>query len=85
MCVCRAEFTIVIQVEVSWDLTPCSDVVGYQRFGGPCCFHLYHAVSQPRRPRLESLSPWKPQISPNNNLEEALGIGYVACFICFHV
>jgi hypothetical protein len=28
-----------IQYE-SWVLTPCSVVVGYQRFGRPCCFHL---------------------------------------------
>jgi hypothetical protein len=21
-------------------VTPCSDVVGYHRFGGPCCLHL---------------------------------------------
>jgi hypothetical protein len=25
---------------VSWVMTPCSDVAGYQRFGGPCCLHL---------------------------------------------
>jgi len=23
-----------------WVVTPCNDVVGYQRFGGPCCLHL---------------------------------------------
>jgi len=29
-----------IPVEVLWLMTPCSVVVGYQRFGGPCCLHL---------------------------------------------
>jgi len=40
-----------------WVVTPCSDVVGYQRFGSSKSFVLlpYHyKVSQPRRPRLES-------------------------------
>jgi hypothetical protein len=31
---------VKIQVEVLWVVTPCSDVVGYQRFEGPCCLHL---------------------------------------------
>jgi hypothetical protein len=32
--------TVNIQVEVFWVVTPCSAVVGYHRFGGPCCLHL---------------------------------------------
>jgi len=31
---------IKIQVAVLWVMTPSSDVVGYQRFGEPCCLHL---------------------------------------------
>jgi len=31
---------VKIQVEVIWVVTPCSDMVGYERFGGPCCLHL---------------------------------------------
>jgi hypothetical protein len=31
---------VKIQVEVFWVVTPCSVVVGYQHFGGPCCLHL---------------------------------------------
>jgi hypothetical protein len=27
-----------------WVVTPCSDVVGYLRFGGPCCLHLQGEV-----------------------------------------
>jgi len=34
-----------IQVMVSWVLTLCSDVVGYQCFRGPCCFHLQGEVN----------------------------------------
>jgi hypothetical protein len=38
-------FTVVmIKVEVFWVVTPCSIVVGYRRFGGPCCFHLQDEV-----------------------------------------
>jgi hypothetical protein len=29
-----------IQIVIFWVVTPCSNMVGYQRFGGPCCFHL---------------------------------------------
>jgi len=29
-----------MQVEVFWIVKPCNVVVGYQRFGGPCCLHL---------------------------------------------
>jgi hypothetical protein len=29
-----------IHVEVFWVMTPCSDVVGYKRFGGLCWFQL---------------------------------------------
>jgi hypothetical protein len=28
-----------VQVMVFWVVTPCSDVVGYQRFGGSCRLH----------------------------------------------
>jgi len=31
---------IMIHVVVFQFVIPCSDVVGYRRFGGPCCFHL---------------------------------------------
>jgi len=30
---------VKIQVVVFWVVKPCSDVVGYQRFGCPCCLH----------------------------------------------
>jgi len=29
------------QVMVLWVVMPCSDVVGDQHFGGPCCLHLH--------------------------------------------
>jgi hypothetical protein len=32
---------IKIEVMVFWVLMPCSVVVGYQRFGAPCCLHLH--------------------------------------------
>jgi len=33
------------QVEVFWVVTPCIVVLGYERFGGPCCFRLQDEVS----------------------------------------
>jgi len=33
-----------IIVEVLRVVTPCSDAVGYQRFGEPCCLHLQGGV-----------------------------------------
>jgi len=30
-----------IQVVVFWDVTACSDMVGYQSFIGLCCLHLH--------------------------------------------
>jgi hypothetical protein len=53
---------VYIQVEVFWIVTLCSDAVGYQRLGRPCCLHLQDRVntgtlqqhstaSQARRPR----------------------------------
>jgi len=61
---------VMFHVEVFWIVTPCSIVVGYQRFRGPCCLHpqgsmdlwnvgillLQYMVSQPRGPRLEIFS-----------------------------
>jgi hypothetical protein len=32
---------MIVHVMVLWVLIPCSDVVGYQRFGGPFCLHLH--------------------------------------------
>jgi hypothetical protein len=32
--------TVKIQLEVLWVVTPCSFVVGCQRFKDPCCLHL---------------------------------------------
>jgi hypothetical protein len=34
------------EVQVFCVVTPCSDVAGYQRFGGPRCLHLQGAISQ---------------------------------------
>jgi len=52
-------------------VTPFIDMIGYRRFGGPCSMVFwgfgilphYYTISQPRRPRLESSSPWELQVS----------------------
>jgi len=31
---------VMFQVEVLWAVLPYCVMVGYQRFGGPCCLHL---------------------------------------------
>jgi len=36
---------VVVQVEVLWVVTPCSVVIGYQRFRGPCYLHLHWIVT----------------------------------------
>jgi len=33
----------IIQVDVFWLVTPCSDVAEYQCFWGPCSLHLHKA------------------------------------------
>jgi len=40
----RICFETQIQVVIFWVVTPCNDVVGYQRFGGPCCLHLQNTI-----------------------------------------
>jgi hypothetical protein len=35
----------MIHVEGCWVMTPCRDVVGYQRFGAPCFLSLQAAVN----------------------------------------
>jgi len=57
----------VFQVAVFSVVTPCTDVVGYRRFGGPCCLHLqgesgnstlpHHYTASQFRRWLESSSP----------------------------
>jgi hypothetical protein len=37
---------VMFQVDVFWVMTLCSVVVGYQRFGGPCCLHLQGEVDR---------------------------------------
>jgi hypothetical protein len=43
---CKIFTAVKIQVDVIWVVTPCSVMVHYQRFGGPCCLHLQGEVSE---------------------------------------
>jgi hypothetical protein len=40
LCLSFLSSWLWFQVMVLWVVTPCSDVVGYQRFGKPRCIHL---------------------------------------------
>jgi hypothetical protein len=54
--VCNSHFRQWIRVEVLWIMTPCTVVVAYQRFRGPCCLHFmvklvsYHNSTQRYNP-----------------------------------
>jgi len=55
-------FTMMnVQILIFWVVTPCSDVVGYQRLGGPwwkmdvAILPYHYTVSQHRRPRHETM------------------------------
>jgi len=37
-CIVDSE-ALFFQVEVFWVVSPCNVVVGYRRFGSPCCLH----------------------------------------------
>jgi hypothetical protein len=43
---------VKIQVEVFWVVTPCNVAVGYQCFGGSCCFHLEGEVEAVGSPEM---------------------------------
>jgi len=55
----------MVQVEVFWVMTPYSDVEvgGSMDLRNVGILQENYTESQRRRPRLESLPPWKPQIS----------------------
>jgi len=48
----------ITQDVVFWAVMLCIVAIGYQHFGGHCCFHLqggiHYPASQPRRPQLVS-------------------------------
>jgi hypothetical protein len=53
----QAFIVMMIQVEVFWVVTPCSVVVGYQCFRGPCCLQgevtRMEKIRHRYRPRLK--------------------------------
>jgi len=55
------------RIVVMWVVTPCGDVEHvasiFRPLGDAGILPHHHTASQPRTPRLESSSPWKPQIS----------------------
>jgi len=59
-CYIHSAFEVFMAVKIKfvvfWFIAPCRVVVGYQPFGGPCCFHLqgWSVWSE-----LESLYNWR--------------------------
>jgi hypothetical protein len=49
----------MIQDELFWVVMPCSVVVGYQRFGGPCCFHLQGEVAGMGENDIDIVPDWR--------------------------
>jgi hypothetical protein len=49
---------MMIQVEVFWVVTSCSVVIGYQCFGGPCCYHLQGEVNGAGRKGICMVLEW---------------------------
>jgi len=41
----RCHSSVCLQVDAFWVVTSSSDVVGYQHYGGPCCFHVQNEVN----------------------------------------
>jgi hypothetical protein len=60
MCKFWGFTTVMFQVEVFWAVTPCSALIGYQRFRCPCCHHFqtspwrWRQHEQHSRPRLKT-------------------------------
>jgi hypothetical protein len=60
----RLEIFIVMKVQVIFFciVIPCSDVVGYQCFGGQCCFHLQGEekmeAAQPSKTLVSYITTW---------------------------
>jgi len=57
---------VMFQVEVFWVVTPCSVVVGYHRFGGPCCCHLQGGVKMAAVCSSETLVPYRNTTQRHN-------------------
>jgi hypothetical protein len=47
VCVCVYHVIMNIHFQIFWVVTPCSVVVRYHCFGGPCCLHLQGEVVTP--------------------------------------
>jgi len=54
----------IFEVEVFWAVTPCSVVVGFKRFRGPCCLRLHVGVKTRRHNLEDFLNGLLLQVSP---------------------
>jgi hypothetical protein len=52
----EAFMAVIFQVEALWVVTPCSVVVGYQIFGGPCYPHVHFGTSETLVPQHYTVS-----------------------------
>jgi len=73
-----------VWVVVFWVMTPCSDVIGYQCSGGPCCLHLQAKVNGAGKGDIEmaSQSSTPPHSSPSPCFLLAHMDSTPSCILC---
>jgi hypothetical protein len=80
---------VKIQVEGFWVVTPCSAVVGYKLFGGPCCLHLQQRtwISETLLPSCNTSRRHNPEDLDLNTLLFSIKFGMLGEFnlILVHV
>jgi hypothetical protein len=66
--------TLYCEIVFFWVVTPCSVVVGCQRFGGPCCFHLQGEENGARKKGIDLVMEYKrgQSMAANRKLERML-------------
>jgi hypothetical protein len=65
----EAFMAVLFQVEVLWIVTPCSVVIGYPCFRGPCCLHL-HGEMKMEAARTSEMLVWYYNTTRRHNPQD---------------